>query len=173
MYNNYGDVNFFDYGVLVEADSNNENIFRIIKCQPDCDMENHYALQDVEIDVTDSWIDKHEVCAFNGLRDVSIDYTDEEKVLFAIGVVDYYGSNAGGFNQWMVKNEVIDYIEHHADVEYEFWKDNFTEDNRNVVACIYDNRGFKSRNIYDSLEDAMDYFKDVAEKDWSIEIEDM
>lgn len=176
MYNSYGDSNFFDYGVLVEVVENDDdynNEFRIIKCQPDSDMENHYLIQSGLIDITDDWIDKHDVCSYCGLRDFSIDYTDEERLMLAIGVLDYYGGNTNCEEKWMTKNEVIDYINRYADVEYEFWKDNFTDDNRNVVACIYTDYGVKDRQVYDSLEDAMEYFKDSCETGWSIEIEEM
>ena len=47
---NYGDVNFFDYGVLAEEISENE--YRVVKCQCNCDEENIYLLQDDIIDIT-------------------------------------------------------------------------------------------------------------------------
>lgn len=166
---NYGDVNFFDYGVLVEETGEDE--YRIVKCQCNCDEENSYLLQDDVFCITDSWIDKHEVCSYIGLRDYSLDYTEEEKIQFAIGVLDYYGEQSSTGGSFMTKNEVIDYINKRYEIEdYDFYSSNFDEDCRNVVAEIHYHTGASVTIVKDSMEDVLEYFTDYVEEGDSITI---
>lgn len=178
MYKSYGDKNFFDYGVLVEfveTDELEQNEFRIITCNPDDDEDNNYLIGNTFIDIRDTWINKEDVCKYSGLRNYSIDYTDEERLRLAIATIEYYGvENSGGKAKWMTKNEAIDYINCKIrEVGYEYWKENFTDDNRNVVVEIY-NQGFlNGEYIYHSVEDALNDFEKQCEKGWSIIIKDM
>ena len=166
---NYGDVNFFDYGVLAEEISKNE--YKVVKCQCNCDEENSYLLQDDVINITDSWINKHEVCSYIGLRDYSIDYTEEEKIQLAIGVLDYYGEQSSTGGSFMTKNEVIDYVTKRYEIEEEdFYIRNFDEDNRNVVAEICYHTGASVTIVKDSMEDILEYFTDYVEEGDSITI---
>lgn len=168
MYENYGDVNFFDTGILVET-TEDENEFNIITCGQVADIENTYLFGSVQINITDSWIDKHGVCSYCGLRDVSIDYTDEEKLQFAIGVVSYYGNHCGGEWKTLSKNEIIDEVERKYDIESDFYADNFSEDNRNVVVEFFSHLGTgTTRQVYDTMEEALEYFADFAENGDSI-----
>lgn len=150
MYKNYGDVNFFDYGVLVEKES--ENIYNIITCQTDCDSENNYLFSTCQVDITDSWIDKHDVCAYASIKDVSINDIEEEKVWFAIAVVNYYGAyHCNGDETWKKKNEVIDYINSYINIDdADFYSNNFDNDNRNLEIEIYYHTGNHQNYVYDS-----------------------
>lgn len=166
---NYGDVNFFDYGVLVEEISENE--YSIVKCQCNCDEENSYLLQDDVVNITDSWIDKHEVCSYIGLRDYSIDYTEDEKIQLAIGVLDYYGEQSATGGCFMTKNEVIDYVNKKYEIEdADFYIRNFDDDSRNVVAEICYHTGSSVTIVKDSMEDVLEYFTDYIEEGDSITI---
>ena len=42
MFENYGDINFFDGGVLVEKEGNE---YRVIKCDLDCDTEKYFLTE--------------------------------------------------------------------------------------------------------------------------------
>lgn len=166
---NYGDVDFFDYGVLVEEMRENE--YRVVKCQCNCDEENNYLLQDDVIDITDSWIDKDDVCSYIGLRGYSIDYTEEEKLQLAIGVLDYYGEQSSTGGSFMTKNEVIDYVTKRYEIEEEdFYIRNFDDDCRNVVAEICYHTGSRVTIVKDTIEEAIEYFTDYLEEGDSIEI---
>ena len=172
MYKNYGDVNFFDYGVLVEVNKNNENEFDIIKCTPDCDTENNYLFTTDCIDITDSWINKREVCSYIGLRDFSIDYTVEEKILLAIGVVEYYGTQNSNGGLWITKNQIIDEM-YTLDIEEDFFENNFSDDNRNVVVEICYHTGSRVTIIKDEMSEAYEYFTEYMENGDSFTIIEM
>lgn len=162
MYKNYGDVNFFDYGVLVQCNENNENEYDIIKCSPDCDAENNYLLTMDCIDITEPWIDKHDVCGYIGLRDVSINYTEEEKILFAIGVIDYYGTQNSDGGAWNTKNEIIDKLENY-DIDCDFYMSNFTNNDRNCTIEIYYHTGSRVKIVKDEMSEAIEYFTEYME----------
>lgn len=172
MYKNYGDVNFFDYGVLVQCNKNNENEYDIIKCNPDCDTENNYLLTMDCIDITDSWIDKHDVCSYIGLRDFSIDYTEEEKILFAIGAIDYYGTQNSDGGAWNTKNEIIDKLENY-EIDCDFYMSNFTDNNRNCTIEICYHTGSRVKITKDEMEDCIEYFIEYMEKGDSFTIIEM
>lgn len=168
-FESYGDVNFFDGGILIREVS--ENRYEIITCYVNSDEEDSYLLTYGEVDITDDFIDKHDVCSYSSLRDVSIDYTDEEKKLFAIAVVDYYGSSCSEIVQsFLSKNEIIDKIDSYInDIEWEYYESNFFN-KRNCVVEICNNYGNNGKYVYNSLEDAMEDFSRKAESGWSIEI---
>ena len=166
---NYGDVDFFEYGVLVEEISENE--YAIVKCQCNCDEENNYLLQDDVVNITDSWIDKNKVCSYIGLRSYSIDYTDEEKIQLAIGILDYYGEQSSKGGSFMTKNEIIDYINKRCEIEEaDFYIRNFNEDNRNVVAEICYLTGGHVTIVRNTIEEVLEYFADCAENGDSLTI---
>ena len=84
MYTNFGDRNFFEYGVLVDVKSYTE--IKILYCRPFDGEEDLFLFADCEVDITDSWIDKGAIIDYTGLDEESIDIAQ-----FAIGCVEYYG----------------------------------------------------------------------------------
>ena len=92
MYKNYGDVNFFEYGRLVEEV--NEHEFRIIMCNPYADQEGAYQFAECLVDIRDSWIDVMAVMHYIGMR-----IEDFDPIQYALGCLEYYGAeNFGGMS---------------------------------------------------------------------------
>ena len=119
MYKNYGDVNFLEYGLLIEEQS--ENQFNFIVCRPFSDCENKYQYCDGYIDISDSWIDKESVMNYIGMEEKF------DRIQFAIGCIEYYSlENFGIVNNDYTKEEVIenikyikDYIEDYDNIYFE------------------------------------------------------
>ena len=91
MIANYGDVDFFEYGRLVEIQE--DGTVDVLVCNPVFDCKNEkrcYQFDHVNVDINDSWIDADAVC----------DYADtikDDAIQFALGCIDYYGvENFGG-----------------------------------------------------------------------------
>lgn len=84
MYINFGDKNFFEYGILVDVKSYTE--IKILYCRPFDDEEDLFIFADCEVDITDSWIDKETIIDYTGLNEEGIDIAQ-----FAVGCVEYYG----------------------------------------------------------------------------------
>ena len=89
MYINYGDVNFFENGILVDAEHSDTEI-NILYCKPfysEEEQDERYFFADCTVDIEDSWIDKKAVMEF-------IDMTEENfnNIHFAIGCIEYYGA---------------------------------------------------------------------------------
>lgn len=172
-YENYGDVNFWDTGVLIMP-TENEHEYHIITCDCDNDEENNYLFRTATINIDE--IDKetlHDICAYAGDRDLSIDYTEEEYKLLACDAINYGYKPYDCEEGWYTKNKIIDFIDKYYinDIPWEYYKDNFYE-NRNVVVDIRNNYNQGGISIYDSLEDALEDFKSKAEIGWSITIVD-
>lgn len=107
MYKNYGDENFFEYGVLMEKEKESEDVYNIIICQPDYLNENSYLFSACSIDINDTWIDKKSVLEYSGLEEFGKNLKEET----ALAVVEHYGAyNCGGSFSHKKKNEVIDYM---------------------------------------------------------------
>lgn len=85
MYKNYGDKNFFEYGMLVDADTDRSEYW-IIACLPYDDEEDRYLFGDCCVDITEPWIDREKVMEYIGLSEETFD-----PVEFAIGCMSYYG----------------------------------------------------------------------------------
>lgn len=85
MYTNYGDVNFFERGILVDAE-HSDTEFSILYCMPYDDEEDLYLFADCTVDIEDSWIDKKEIMEYSGMTTENFD-----AVHFAIACIDYYG----------------------------------------------------------------------------------
>ena len=85
MYVNYGDVDFFQYGLLIDTD-HKENEINILYCRPYCDEENLFKFADCSVDITDNWIDKKGVMEFIGMNEDTF-----EPIWFAQGCIEYYG----------------------------------------------------------------------------------
>ena len=93
MYVNYGDRNFFEYGILVDTE-HSDTVFSILYCRPYDGEEDRYLFAECEVDIEDSWIDKAKVMAYIGM-----DGKNWDPVEYAIGCIEYYGAeNFGGNN---------------------------------------------------------------------------
>lgn len=86
MFVNYGDKNFFEYGVLVDAD-HSDTEFPIVYCRPFDDEEDMFFFADCNVDIDDSWIDREDVMEFIGMNSDEFD-----PIRFAIGCIEYYGA---------------------------------------------------------------------------------
>lgn len=85
MYINYGDVNFFENGCLVDSE-HSDTEFKVLYCRPYDDAEDLYLFADCTVDITDSWIDKNAIMGYLGMTEKTFD-----SIQFAIGCIDYYG----------------------------------------------------------------------------------
>ena len=85
MYKNYGDVDFFQRGVLVEADNNSPTTFHMLRCEPYTDQEDLFQFASVYVDISDTWIDKDRV-----LSNIGMTEADFDPLQFAIGCTDCY-----------------------------------------------------------------------------------
>ena len=88
MYINYGDKNFFEYGMLVDSEHSDTEI-KILYCMPiedDWHDENSYLFADCTVDIEDDWIDRKLIMDYIGMAEENFD-----NVQFAIGCVEYYG----------------------------------------------------------------------------------
>lgn len=95
MYKNYGDVNFFEYGIYVKELGNNE--FSILKCMPSDD--EMYGFGELVVSIDDGWIDKDAVMSYAGMENF-------DSIMFAIACTDYYAwENFGSFKR-LTKKEV-------------------------------------------------------------------
>lgn len=108
MYKNYGDVNFFEYGRLLEK-AEDINCFNILVCNYvyDCtDIERCFQFDTCYVDISDNWIDIDAVESYSGCS------KENEPELFALACIDYYGvENFGGTvyydeSQFYTKNEI-------------------------------------------------------------------
>ena len=98
MYINYGDRNFFEYGMLVDSE-HSDTEFDIIFCRPYDDEEDLYQCGQVTVDINDSWIDKEEVESYIDSK------KEDDPIQFAIGCLEYYGAeNFGADDFWAYEN---------------------------------------------------------------------
>ena len=93
MYKNYGDRDFFEYGILVD-DEHEENVYDMLLCRPYSDNEDLFWFAHVAVDITDSWIDKKAVMEFSGIKSV-----EEDPIRYAIACTEYYSwDNFGAYD---------------------------------------------------------------------------
>ena len=110
MYINYGDVNFFENGTLVDAEHSDTEI-KILYCRPYDDEEYLYLFADCEVDITDSWIDKKSVMDFIGMTEENFD-----SIQFAIGCIEYYGVedfSSGYHGYQFTRKEIENLLKHY------------------------------------------------------------
>lgn len=110
MYKNYGDVNFFEYGRLVQKESETE--FRIIVCDPYQDQEDKYQFTKALIDITDSWIDKERVMNYGDMTEENFD-----PILFALDCISYYGAHEFGIVFDLSKEQIIENLDEYLSDE--------------------------------------------------------
>ena len=115
MYKNYGDVNFFDYGRLLEK-AEDINCFNVLICSYvyDCtDPERCFQFDNCYVDICDSWID---VDAVETYAECS---KESEPELFALACIEYYGvENFGGTayyneSQFYTESEILDSLKYY------------------------------------------------------------
>lgn len=90
MYMNYGDKDFFEHGILVDAE-HSDTEFPILHCMPYPGEEDLFQFGDCRVDITDSWIEKQAVMDYIGMKKAEFD-----PVQFAIGCIMYYGAENFG-----------------------------------------------------------------------------
>lgn len=109
MYISCGDVDFFEYGVLVQ--NNRDNEYDIIFCRPIYDLsEELYYFGEVTVDLDNTWMDKSAVLDFIGMNNENYN-----EINFAIGCLEYYGAENFGtdFQNWQyTRNEIKDILKH-------------------------------------------------------------
>lgn len=86
MFVNYGDKNFFEYGVLVDSE-HSDTEFQILFCRPFDDEEDMFFFADCNVDIDDSWINRDDVLSFIGMNEKEFD-----PMRYAIGCIEYYGA---------------------------------------------------------------------------------
>ena len=86
MYINYGDMDFFEHGLLVDSE-HSDTEFMILYCMPFCDEEDKFFFANCTVDITDDWINKESVMAYCGMTEENFD-----PVQFAIACIEYYGA---------------------------------------------------------------------------------
>lgn len=65
MYNNYGDKNFFEYGLLIDSE-HSDTVFDMLVCRPYPDEEDLFRFARLHVDVEDTWINWDYVREFTG-----------------------------------------------------------------------------------------------------------
>lgn len=112
MYVNYGDKDFFDYGVLVDTE-HSDTEFPILYCMPYPDEEDLFQFGDCRVDITDSWIEKQAVMNHIGMKEAEFN-----PALFAIGCISYYGAVNFGAQSYaydwsrMKRQEIEEILKH-------------------------------------------------------------
>lgn len=117
MFVNYGDRDFFEYGVLVDTE-HSDTVFPMLLCRPYADEEALYQFAHVEVDISDEWIDRPAVMACIGkMADERID-----PVEYAIACADFYSwdnfgaASFGVYYDWrhmtrdQVEKELLSYL---------------------------------------------------------------
>ena len=110
MYINYGDVDFFEYGVLVDSE-HSDNTFDILICRPFDDVDDLYYFADCQVDITDNWIDKKAVCSYIGMNPDNFN-----NIEYAIGCIDYYGAenfSSPYLGYVFTKSEICEMLKHY------------------------------------------------------------
>lgn len=111
MFTNYGDRNFFEYGLLVEPVSDTE--FRLLVCNPYSDSDDLYQFACICVDTKDSWIDKEKVNDYNG-------EPIEDPLQLAIAAYSYYGPEEfGAYSmsydwQHMTRDQILEELKHYG-----------------------------------------------------------
>ena len=94
MYENYGDVNFFEHGILVDSE-HTDTEYNMLRCEPYSDAEDLYQFAHLCVDVSDSWLDRDAVMSYAGMEEF-------DPLQFAIACTDYYPWDNFGASYYMV-----------------------------------------------------------------------
>ena len=117
MFSNYGDRNFFEYGILVEPVTDTE--FRMLVCEPYSDVDDLYQFACIYVDIADSWIDKKRIADYIGESNL-------DPVHLAIAAYEYYGAQEFGADymnfDWMHMNkaDILKELEAYGVTESEY-----------------------------------------------------
>ena len=116
MYLNFGDKNFFEYGVLVDTE-HSDTVFPMLLCLPYPDEEDIYQFGDIQVDTEETWIDRESVLSYIGMTEA-----DYDPIQYAIGCACYYswdefGANSFTYNWQRASKEEICKILRHRMIE--------------------------------------------------------
>lgn len=107
MYSNLGDVNFFEYGMLIEKE--NDDCYNVIYCMPYSDSEYNDDNDDIfqfgylTVDPNDSWIDKEDIIEYAGLDSNQPD----SPYYFVAACISYYGAlSFGNVYDYLKRKEI-------------------------------------------------------------------
>lgn len=112
MYKNYGDVDFFERGVLID-DNHTDSEFDMLRCEPYTDEEDLFMFAPLHVDVNDGWIEIEDVLDYAGIINF-------DPVEYAIACTDYYSwdnfmsIDYGATYDWqrMTKHQIQDTLFH-------------------------------------------------------------
>jgi hypothetical protein len=112
-YENYGDANFLDGGLLLAEDPGYPGCFYFYKCDfvNDTKSDRHYLLTNGYIDINDSWIDVDSVESFSDAM------KESDPWWFAEACLQYYGAENFGGNVPMRGDDLDDWLLTSEEVE--------------------------------------------------------
>lgn len=113
MYQNFGDRNFFDYGMLVDTNPDGSE-YQILACLPFDEEKDRYLFGDCTVDISESWIDRKAVMHYIGMTEDEFD-----PICYAIGCMAYYDWENFGANHYfsydwrnMKKADICEILKH-------------------------------------------------------------
>ena len=115
MFVNHGDVNFFEYGCLVDSE-HSDTEFRILYCRPFDDEDDLYLFGDCTVNIEDDWIDRDAVLSYIGMMDDTYEEGKFDAIQFAIGCIEYYGIDnfTGGYDEIRLRKvEICERLKHY------------------------------------------------------------
>jgi hypothetical protein len=102
MYTNWGDVNFLEYGMLVDSE-HSDTVFDMLVCRPYDDLNEegrpHYQFGHIVVDIEADWIDKKAVAKYCYGTE-ACDFRLADPVEFAIACTDYYSWEEFGIESY-------------------------------------------------------------------------
>lgn len=93
-YSNYGDVDFFENGCLVNTEQSRTE-FPMLICRPYGDEEDKFQFGDIVVDIDADWIDQEQIESFSAIR------KEDDPVGYAISCVEYYGMENFGAQSYV------------------------------------------------------------------------
>lgn len=122
-YKNYGDMNFFEGGLMIARDNEMDGEqYSILTCEYVNDADGAYLFSSGVIDLDDSWLD------WDSIKAVAGGLEDGDNFDLVAEAYRYYGPSefCGGTDEILTAEEVQDRMEGYAE-EYEFesfpWRD--------------------------------------------------
>ena len=167
MYESYGDVNFFDGGVLIRNIEG--RMYHVILCDIIYDQEN-FSYKEYTIDI--EMIEDLCESACKSARESYDIKADADDMMLAVAYVRELYLEPD-YMEELCKNDIIDRLNRDNYINYipwEYFSQNFLDDNREVIVDICNEKDNITRETFNDLESALDYFERRAEKGWSLEI---
>lgn len=84
MYINFGSYNFFEHGVLVDAE-HSDTIFDILRCEPYDDEDDLFMFAHLQVNIEDERINRPQVMSCIGMTEATFD-----PIQYAIACTNYY-----------------------------------------------------------------------------------